>query len=530
MDTAQRVLTIRRAEQRRLQRIEHYVRGRHDSVYVPRGAKVEYKWLVKRSVVNYMPLVISVIAENLHIDGYRPTPSGEVADDLTAVLSATHAQILSASESEREGIISDAADQIRVSIEKSANRTTQNGPWQCWQANRLGSRQHGLWRAIIKYGCAYSMVLPDTGGRGGGFPKARFISPRRITALYEDPVDSEWPDFAVEEFELASSEGTRRVVRLYDDQYVYTLLGKPNSPDIYWPEEDDPFLPSSTPVVAYHGSGICPVVRWPYQIDLDGEEDVEGEVWPLIALQDQINTTTFNLLMAQQYGAFRQRWIAGMVPVDENNRPRQPFRSGVDRLWIAEDPTTKFGEFGQTDLKDFLNGRTDSIRHVATIAQVPPYHLLGQVANLSADALTAARDGLDRKIEEIQSTQVEAAKQHFRLQGKASGDQATWADPSAEILWRDTGARAFAATVDGLTKLTQGLGVPATQLWTMIPGVTQEQVDRWKRAVTPDVLEQLDRMLAAQLSGPGQPMSQVPGGQVSDDEPYATAVRHPEGF
>jgi len=530
LETAQRILTMRKAEQRRLEKIEHYVRGRHDSVYVPRGAKAEYKWLIRRSIVNYLPLVISVIAENLHIDGYRPTPQSPVSDEISAVISKAHAQILSAeTDDEKRDIVIDVAGQIHRAVIAKEKQDADNGPWQSWMANRLPSRQHGLWRSIIKYGCAYSMSLPDTGGKGGGFPRSRFISPRRITALYEDYIDDEWPIFSVEEYTLESIEGTRRVVRLYDDQNVYTLLGKPNTPEIYWPEDDDPFLPTGVPVVGYHGMGECPVVRWTYQIDLDGEEDVEGEIWPLIPLQDQINTTTFNLLMAQQYGAFRQRWVSGMVPVDENNRPREPFRSGVDRLWVAADKDTKFGEFDQTDLRDYLNGREFTIRHMSTISQVPPYHLLGQVANLSAEALTAARDGLTRKIEELQGSLNEPAKQHFRLMGLAAGDMDTWSNVSAEILWRDTGARNFAATVDGLGKLSQMLGVPATELWPMVPGVTQEQADRWKRAVTPDVLANLDRILAAQLSGPGQPMSQAPGGMVSEEEPYATDVRHPLG-
>ena len=85
-------------------------------------------------------------------------------------------------------------------------------------------------------------------------------------------------------------------------------------------------MPSGTPVIEEHGLGVCPVVRFLHDLDLDGEMDVSGEVEPLIPLQDQINTTTFNTLMAQQYAAFRQRWVTGMVPMDEDNRPREPFR------------------------------------------------------------------------------------------------------------------------------------------------------------------------------------------------------------
>ena len=140
------------------------------------------------------------------------------------------------------------------------------------------------------------------------------------------------------------------------------------------------------------------MVRFLHDVDLDGEMDVSGEVEPLIPLQDQINTTTFNLLMAQQYAAFRQRWVTGMVPDDEDGRPREPFRAGVDRLWVAEDTDTKFGEFSETSLAPILESREASIRHMSTVAQVPPYHLLGAVANLPLALDTPVLTPLGRKM------------------------------------------------------------------------------------------------------------------------------------
>ena len=103
-----------------------------------------------------------------------------------------------------------------------------------------------------------------------------------------------------------------------------------------------------------HGLGVCPVVRYLHEIDLDGEMDVSGDVEPLIRLQDQINTTTFNLLMAQQYGAFRQRWVTGMVP-DEEGSPREPFRAGVDRLWSRRTRTRNLVSSGSRTFRASLS-------------------------------------------------------------------------------------------------------------------------------------------------------------------------------
>ena len=364
---------------------------------------------------------------------------------------------------------------------------------------------------MAKYGVAYAVVLPGTPQ-----PLIRPVSPRKLTALYDDPVDDEWPVYAVEERLQESVRGNIRVVRLYDAQNRYTLVGKPESPELFWPSDfgwtanddmevsggtDEPPVPVTTPQVEYHGLGVCPVVRFLHEVDLDGEMDVTGEVEPLIPIQDQLNTTTFDLLMAMQYAAFRQRWVSGMVVADEDGREKAPFRIGVDRLLTAEDPDTKFGEFSQTDLGDYLKSTDESIKHMATIAQVPPYHLLGQVANLSADALAAARDGLDRKIEELQAVLSEPWKQTLQLASKAADDDDGWNDATSTIVWRDTSARAFAATVDALGKASQMLGIPATELWQRIPGVSAEEVNRWKAvAESKGALAELNQLIEQQMT------------------------------
>jgi hypothetical protein len=70
---AEQIIRMRAREQVRLHRIAKYMRGEHDSVYVPEGARKEYEWLRERSVVNFLPLIVSVVSENLHVDGYRST-------------------------------------------------------------------------------------------------------------------------------------------------------------------------------------------------------------------------------------------------------------------------------------------------------------------------------------------------------------------------------------------------------------------------------------------------------------------------
>ena len=205
---------------------------------------------------------------------------------------------------------------------------------------------------------------------------------------------------------------------------------------------------------------------------------------------------------AEQFAAFRQRWVSGMVVEDEEGRPRAPFQAAVDRLWVAESNETKFGEFSQTDLGGYLKSAEETIRHIATASQTPPHNLLGQMANLSAEALNAARDGLNSKIAERKSTFGEAHEQTLRLAARAAGETSGWNDTSAQVVWRDTESRSLAQTVDALGKLTQMLQVPPEVLWERIPGVTQQDVERWKTAAdSGDPLTQLNRIVDRQSGG-----------------------------
>lgn len=500
LEAANTMMAMKVQENVRLEKIAKYMRGRHDPPYTPRGASTEYRWLTKRAKENFLPLITNILSQNLHIDGFRP--SGASPDDPDTDLDPTG-----------------------------------DPGWAAFEANRMLSRQHGVHRAVIKYGSAYAVVLPGTiasldNNTGSinpeSMPVINAYSPRTMMALYQDELTDEWPMIALSErviHDTSQPGKAYRIVTLWDDTNVYTLVGQAGRAPakLRWPAADDPIL-AGAPVVASHGMGICPVVRFTYEVDLDADTDCVGEIEPLIDLQDQVNFHTFNQLLAEQFAAYKQRWVTGMVSVkDEVGRESRPFKPGVDRLWAAEDADTRFGEFTETDLAPILNSREATIRHMAIISQVPPYALLGSLVNLSADAMSAARDGLDRKAQELQGNLTDSWRNVFRLCSKAQDDETGWMDLHGRLLWRDTSARSFAATIDGLGKAAQMLGVPAHELWRRIPGVTAEDIAAWQAsAQRTEAMAAIDKVVEAALTGgvmnQGNPSAQQPyqiGGEMN---------------
>jgi hypothetical protein len=327
--------------------------------------------------------------------------------------------------------------------------------WDIWQANKLDRGQIAVHRAALTYGTAYVSVLPDSEGQG--IPIIRGHSPRRLTAVFES--DPDRPVMALEVRALAD----RWLYRLIDDEAVTEFEQRDEKSDIVQTGEQT------------HGLGVCPIVPFVNEQDLD--EDNDGEVEPLFDLQDQVDITTFSLLVAQHYTAFRQRYIIGWTAESEE----KAIKANASRLMVFEDPDVKVGEFSESTLEGYLKSREDSLKQMASISQTPVHELIGSLVNLSAEALVAAEASQRRKITERQTGFGESWESVLELAAEI-GDVPM--DDQAQIRWRDTEDRALAATVDALGKIATMLHVPPQELWEKIPGTTQADVSRWKKTFT----------------------------------------------
>jgi len=372
------------------------------------------------------------------------------------------------------GLVVDSMAQSMYVDGYRAPKEEQESPaWDIWQRNRMDARQLGVHRAALSYGVAYVTVLP-----GDPVPVIRGLSPREMTAVYGE--DEDWPMWALEKRRSAVSGKT--LYRLFDEM------------NVYYAEADSggsvQFVSSEV-----HGAGVVPVVRFVAKSDLD--EEVTSEIEDLIHIQDQINLTTFGLLVTQHYGAFPYRFISGWAPEDAE----ETLEAKQTKWGFFEDPETKPGQLPGAPLNGYVESRQDSLRILASISQTPAHALRGELVNLSAEALAAAEQGERRKVTERETMFGESWEQALSL---AATEAQVESDPTSQVRWKDTEARAFAATVDALGKLAQMLQVPVEELWEKVPGVTQADVARWKEAAAQgDSLDRLGALLDRQTVPPG---------------------------
>lgn len=400
---------------------------------IPEDAPVEVRAMARVSRINVIDLIVQSLAQGLFVDGLR-SPANALD-----------------SPAEGEGAPEDPLAPV----------------WRVWQGNRMDRGQNGLHRAACAYGTAYMAITPGDPG-----PVMRPASPRLLTAQYG--ADPDWPVLALEK------RPTARDWLLYDSEGIYQ----------FGMDGGDLVFRGATP----HELGYTPIVRYRDAEDLDLDDDIPvgglgsrhapepctllaGQVAPMMSLQDAINLTSFSLKAAEWYGAFRQRWAIGWTPSDRTEK----MKAASSQLWTFEDDpeNIKLGEFSDTPLDGFLSSRISTMRFAATLSQTPVHELSGELINMAAEALAAAEAGHDRKIKERKTGFGESHEQSLSVVGALIGVPVP---VDAEVIWQDSSARAFAATVDGLGKLAQMLEVPVEELWDRIPGVTQQDVDRWRDA------------------------------------------------
>ncbi|WMI34527.1 portal protein [Streptomyces phage Dexers] len=433
---AKQLLAILHRDGDRLRRIDAYNQGKHDDPYMPPQADDEYRLLARRAVSNWMPLLVGTPAQALYVDGFRRGQLGE---------------------------------SVATSEPDSAS-----SEWKHWQRSRLDARQAAVYRGALAFG--HSFTLTEKTKKG---VITKGLSAMRTAALFEDPANDDTPYAALTVTQWAKDDVPGKA-RLFDGKSEYAVTFKS--------------LSDSKGVTVgagkRHGASECPVTRFAASVDLEGR--TTGVIEPMIALQNRINQTIFDLLVAQTYTSHEVRYATGMAPpierdengdpvLDDNGQPKAiPMNHNSKRFLFAEDADVKFGSLPGGPIGGLIESVDMSIRHLAAVSQTPPHHLLGQIANLSAEALLAAETALSRKIAEFRASFGESWERVMRLAGEMEGDVTSAEDFAGEVIWRDMEQRSLAQAADALGKLKEQLGIPARGLWKRVPGVTQTELEDWE--------------------------------------------------
>lgn len=358
-------------------------------------------------------------------------------------------------------VVTSTAQMLYVNGYRSPESSNDSHPWKTWRANEMDSRQVPLHRAALGYGYSYLTVLP---GDAGGQARAvmRGVSPRDMLAVYADPADDEWPMFAL------------KVRRESPTVTHYSLFD----------EESEHLLAVEDGRVSYieariHGVGVCPVVRYANDLDLEGR--TRGEVAPNIPVAARINKTSHDRMLAQHFNSWKVRTATGLdSSMTEEEKAETKLRVQHDTVLTGEEGVT-FGTLPETPLDGIIRAWESDVEALAAVTQTPTHNLTGKMINLSAEALAAAESMLGRKVHERQMLFGAKHEQALRLTAHIEGRREDAEDFLAHATWADLESRSLAQAVDAWGKAVQMLNVPARGVWGRIPGVTKDDVTEWEK-------------------------------------------------
>lgn len=414
------------AERKRLSLLDDWLRWDNEDVQTPKRASDEHKELAKLAKSPVLRLIVKTVVQSLYVDGYR-----------------------------------------------SPETNDQRTPWSLWESNDMDGRQVSIHRAAVGFGVAYATGLP---GRDVLTNEAtavfRGVSPRKMLAFYEDPAEDDWPMYAIR----VEPAGAEYMIRLYDDHavhYLGTVTDTTGKKSLVYIEH------------RIHGLGICPVVRYCNELDLDGR--ATGEVEPYITLAKRIDKTTYDRLLIQHFNSWKVRVFTGMdlldaegKPISEAEREKLKIKLAQDSVLIASNSEARATSLPETPLDGIIRAQEADVKMVAVVSQTPVNALVGDLINISAEGLAGARASAEAKIREIRQSLGRPHDQLLRLGAHIVGDREAVADRSAHVTWADTSIRSLAEAADALGKMVTMLGVPAQGVWPMIPGVTRTDIEEWK--------------------------------------------------
>lgn len=421
-----------------------YYAGDHLLPPVPEGAANAYRRLLRTARTNWCRLIVDAVAERLRVVGFRFGDTEEGDDNA----------------------------------------------WLVWQSNEMDANHGMAQNDALVVGSSYVSVWPDEASPVG----VRISVEHALqTVVAYEPGDRRRRIAALKTFvdPIAMTRDAWLVTR--DGWWLWR---GPTASD----DESTPVNGASWELIdgGTNPLGDVPIVElrpWPRTIGPPWSEFDGG----VVDIQNRINATVLNRMMATEYAAFRQKYATGLIlptkkdavtgepikDVNGNPVPVEPFNTAVDRLWVAENPNARFGEFSESDLTGYIRAVEADVQHLAAITHTPPHYLLGSIVNASGDALKAAEAGLVAKVRSRAGHLGESWEDVIRLAFTAVSDPRA-VDFQAETMWADFETRSEAEHVDALVKLST-IGVPREVLWERA-GASPQEVKRWRTMAVQEAL------------------------------------------
>jgi hypothetical protein len=412
----------------RYAKTERYYRGDHDLAFATEKFENAFGTLFREFAMNLCPAICDAVKDKLRISGFgvMSEPSASAAGQFDGPSAKSNWPPANAGGSDPG---------FRPAID------------HIWFRNRMQQRAGEIHKEALKNGDAYVIVWFDASGEVTIYPH----SAANVTVAY----DEDFPGRVLWAAKHWKTPDKRTRLNIFFPDRIERYVTK---------KEFDTALPDAKEFVHIAGNagvppasigkdeslhegrvrsghaipnpfGVVPVFHFANNADVGCMG--QSELFQAIPIQDGLNKSILDMLVAMEFSAYRQRWAAGIeIEYDEDGKPKPPFSSGVERLWVASDANTRFGDFSTTSLDQFLKVK-DSFRiDMASVTGTPLHYFLQNSRGFaSGESLKQNETRFLAKVRDRQTSfgQVWAELMSFalRLAGHPAVELIThWEDPA----------------------------------------------------------------------------------------------------
>lgn len=356
--------------------------------------------------------------------------------------------------------------------------------WKIWRRNHMEEAAAQAHLDALIFG--RSFVIVWAGRRG---PQITVESPRQMSVAY-DPATRE----VTAAFKRWLADGRGHAVLYGPDEitrYISSAaVADPSAlPVTSWiPVETIPNPIGWVPVI--------PIVNHGRLLEVDGV----SEMTDILGLSDALNKLMADALVTSEFYARPRRWVTGLEAVeDEDGELVDPFSSEETRVWQAESPDVKFGQFDPVRLDGYADMTAVVTQQIGALTGLPPHYLgLHGDQPASADAIRSAESSLVARAYALHRTFGQGWSDVARLI-VAVRDGVDPETVDAEPVWASPETRTPAQAADAAAKLA-GIGVPLSVVLADTLGMSPPQIERVRTARRGDALDTAGADLLGGLS------------------------------
>lgn len=405
----------------------------------------------KEFAENMCPAVVDSLADRLQITGFKSGSAEIITEDI--------------------GTSEFGPARKKITVQDEVG----DRAWEIWEKSGMVLKAGEVHEEAIRTGDAYVIVWPDDAMQVKMWPQD--ASHCRV------------------QYDPNRAGRTLRGLKIW-----YNEIEKEWHLNVYLPTSIDKFASSSTDATfpTNHSKwsmfeqvpnpwGVVPIFHFANKgLYCHGVSELKD----IIPIQDALNKSVCDMLVAMEFAAYKQRYIIGADPEldEETGEPvDQTMKNyGVDRLMAIPDPESKVGQFDATELGQFLRVQDKFWASAAKVSGTPLHYFYITSGDFpSGEAIKSAESRFVKKISDRQEGfgAIWGHLQKFALwvDGTLDFDRdptgyPLFDDEVVEVLWKDSSPRTESELADTAVK-KKAVGVSDSMILKEL-GYSPEEIER----------------------------------------------------